>query len=145
MLAVVFGEETLSQLRQALYAGETQTAGGVSPRISPFASVRDLGGALQRAGFALPVADVDKVEITYRDPMRLLRDLRGMGEASVLINRGRGLRRDALAASLAHLSAGPPVRFDLITLTGWAPHESQPKPLKPGSATQSLASAIGNL
>ena len=140
MIAVLFGGETLTELRQSLYAAETATAGGVSPRVAPFASVRDLGAALQRAGFALPVADVDRVCVSYERPARLLADLRGMGEAGCLQRRGRGLRRDALGAAMSSLEGA--ATFDLVTLTGWAPHESQPKPLKPGSAIQSLERAV---
>ena len=142
MLAVMFGEETLAALRQALYAAETEISGGVSARIAPFAAVRDLGAALQRAGFALPVADVDRVEIAYRDPARLFADLRGMGETSVLARRAKSLRRAVLGAAVQRLADGPPVRFDLVTLTGWAPHESQQKPARRGSATHSLAAAV---
>lgn len=142
MIASLFGEETLRELRGALYAGEAAHAGGVSPRVAPFASVKDLGAALQRAGFALPVADLDRVRVAYRDPARLVRDLRGMGETNCLARRGKGLRRDATAAAMAALAEAKETTFDLVTLTGWAPHESQPKPLKPGSATHSLKSAI---
>ncbi len=142
MLAVLFGEETLAALRQALYEAEAEILGGVSARIAPFAAVRDLGGALQRAGLALPVADVDRVEISYSDPTRLFADLRGMGETSVLARRANHLRRAVLGRAAQRLSDGPSIRFDLVTLTGWAPHESQQKPAKRGSATHSLAAAV---
>lgn len=143
LIATMFGEETLQELRAALYASEAHLAGGVSPRIAPFANVKDLGGALQRAGFALPVVDRDHVRVAYSDPVQILRDLRGMGETNCLAKRGKGLRRDALSATLATLSADSrTITFDLVTLTGWAPHESQPKPLKPGSAAHSLKGAI---
>lgn len=142
MVAVLFGEETLSELRAALYQSESDIAGGVSPRIAPFASVRDLGAALQRAGFALPVADLDRVRVRYKAPERLLRDLRGFGETSCLASRGRGLRRDVLTGALRRLGPERTATFDLITLTAWAPHPSQPKPLKPGSAKRSLAQAV---
>lgn len=138
LIAALFGEETLKELRAALYEAEAEFAGGVSPRVAPFASVRDLGGALQRAGFALPVADVDHVDVRYESPLRLIEDLRGMGETNCLRRRGRGLRRDALAAAMARLSEAGRITFDLVTLTGWAPHPDQPKPLKPGSAQHSL-------
>jgi SAM-dependent methyltransferase len=141
-IAVLFGEDTLREVRQAFYEAETELAGGVSPRVAPFAAVRDLGGALQRAGFALPVADLDRVEVAYRDAARLFADLRGMGETSCLADRGRALRRDTLALATAKLAATPTIEFDLVTLTGWAPHESQQKPLKPGSAEYSLARAV---
>lgn len=142
MIAALFGEETLQELRAALYQSEAELAGGVSPRIAPFASVRDLGAVLQRAGFALPVADIDKARVSYERPARLLDDLRGMGEASYLARRGKALRRDVLAAVLARLTDAESISFDLVVLTGWAPHESQQKPLKPGSAAQSLERAI---
>lgn len=142
LVAVLFGEETLGELRAALYESESDIAGGVSPRIAPFASVRDLGGALQRAGFALPVADLDRVRVRYQTPERLLRDLRGFGETSCLAGRGRGLRRDVLTGALQRLGPERTATFDLITLTAWAPHPGQPKPLKPGSAKRSLAQAV---
>jgi SAM-dependent methyltransferase len=141
-VAALFGEETLGELRAALYESEAAHAGGVSPRIAPFAGVRDLGQALQRAGFALPVADIDHVEVRYQSPGRLLADLRGMGEANCLARRGRGLRRDTLGAAMGKIAAAPAVTFDLVMLTGWAPDPSQPKPLKPGSATHSLSKAV---
>lgn len=142
LIAVLFGEETLAELRAALYESESEIAGGVSPRVAPFASVRDLGGALQRAGFALPVADLDRVRVRYQTPERLLRDLRGFGETNCLADRGRGLRRDVLAGALERLGPEATATFDLITLTAWAPHPGQPKPLKPGSAKRSLAEAV---
>lgn len=142
LIAVLFAEDTLRELREALYRCEAAFAGGVSPRVAPFANVRDLGAALQRAGFALPVADLDRARVRYKNPMRLLGDIRGMGEASCLSDRGRGMRRDALAAALDELSVKREVTFDLVTLTGWAPHESQQKPMKPGSAQRSLKKAL---
>lgn len=143
LIAVLFGEETLRELRAALYESETAISSGVSPRVAPFASVRDLGQALQRAGLALPVADVDRVEVRYRAPERLLADLQGMGETTSLKDRGRNLRRDVLRAALETLGAQhAATTFDLVTLTGWAPHPGQPNPLKPGSATHSLERAI---
>ncbi len=142
-LAALFGEGTLKELRQAFYVAETQLSGGVSPRIAPFAGVRDLGNALQRAGFALPVADVDSVAVRYADPMKLLRDLRGMGEAGALAARGPPLTRRLLAMALENFAdLGGVATFDIVYLTGWAPHPAQPKPLKPGSAAASLAAAV---
>lgn len=142
-LAALFGEETLKKLRAAFYAAETELTGGVSPRVAPFASVRDLGSALQRAGFALPVADVDRLTVRYNDPSRLLQDLRGMGETNVLHERGRSLSRAAICAALGHFTRqGGIEHFDIVYLTGWAPHESQQKPLKPGSGETSLKTAI---
>ncbi len=142
LIAVAFGEETLGSLRRALYAAEAEAAGGASMRIAPFASVRDWGGALQRAGFALPVADLDRVRVNYRSAASLFADLRGMGETSALAERARGLRKRKAALLAEKLGAAPAVQFDLVTLTAWAPHESQQKPLKPGSARQSLAQAV---
>ncbi len=142
LIAVVFGEETLAGLRAALYSAETETVGGVSTRVIPFASVRDWGAALQRAGFALPVVDLDRVRVRYENPERLFIDLRGMGETSMLAERGGALSRTAAAALIACLRATPDIQFDLVTLTGWAPHESQQMPLAPGSAKVSLAMAV---
>ncbi len=148
MLAAVFGEGTLGALRAALYAAEVGRSGGASARIAPFASVRDLGGALQRAGFALPVADLHVVEIAYRDPARLIADLRAMGETSALARGGAALRRDDLGRALEKMANSVGIdglaheKFAIVTLTGWAPASSQPKPLAPGSATVSLADAI---
>ncbi|MFQ5563201.1 MAG: methyltransferase domain-containing protein [Parvularculaceae bacterium] len=144
-LAALFGEETLKELRTAFYAAETELTGGVSPRAAPFASVRDLGSALQRAGFALPVADVDRVSVRYEDPARLIEDLRGMGETNVLHERGRALTREIVAVAFDRfIRDGGRARFDIVYLTGWAPHESQQKPLKPGSARASLQTSIKN-
>lgn len=142
LIAVLFGEDTLAELRRSFYEAEAEIAGGVSPRVAPFASVRDLGAALQRAGLALPVADLDHVKVAYEDQSRLFADLRGMGETNCLQDQGRGLRRDALSAAVSRLGQGVETSFDLVTLTGWAPHESQQKPLKPGSATHSLKQAL---
>lgn len=142
-VGAVFGEETLAGWRAALYAAETQSKGGVAPRVHPFASVQSWGAALQRAGFALPVVDVDSVEVRYGSPERLVADLRGMGETSALARPGPPATRGLLARALALFAqAGGVARFDILYLTGWAPHPSQPKPLKPGSATQSLADAV---
>jgi SAM-dependent methyltransferase len=149
-LAAVFGGATLFELRDSLAAGEAATTGGVSPRVAPMADVRELGGLLQRAGFAMPVADVERTTVRYRDFFDLVRDLRAMGETNALTGRLGRLRRDTLAAALAHYQehhAEPDGRlratFDIIYLTGWAPDESQPKPLRPGSAKMRLADALG--
>jgi SAM-dependent methyltransferase len=150
-LAAMFGGDTLGELRQALAAAEIETAGGVSPRVAPFADVRDLGGLLQRAGFALPVADMERTTVRYGDFFSLVRDLRAMGETNALAERTRKpLRRDLLAAALAHYGAHfaePDGRlratFEIVYLTGWAPHDSQQQPLRPGSAKTRLAAALG--
>lgn len=148
-LGILFGAETLHELRAALAEAEIE-AGGLSPRIFPFADVRDAGALLQRAGFALPVADADRLTIRYGDPLRLLADLRGAGESNVLTARRRSfLARGTLMRALAlyaerHGAADGrvPATFVYLTLTGWRPHESQPQPLKPGSARMRLEDAL---
>lgn len=142
LIAVLFAEDTLAELREALYESEAELAGGVSPRVAPFAGVRDLGGALQRAGFALPVADLDRVRVRYENISRLFADVRGMGEANCLAKRGRALRRDVLSRASSHIAERGVVTFELATMTGWAPDESQQKPMKPGSARRSLKRAL---
>ncbi|MFL6691202.1 MAG: methyltransferase domain-containing protein [Alphaproteobacteria bacterium] len=150
-MAALFGGETLQELRAALAAGETQIRGGASLRVAPFSDVRDLGALLQRAGFALPVADVERTTVHYRDFTALLTDLRALGETNALCHRScKFLRRDVLSAALteyadAHTESGRlRATFDIIYLTGWAPHENQQKPLAPGSARAHLADALGN-
>jgi len=142
LIASLFGEETLREVKESFYSAESEHSGGVSPRVAPFAAVKDLGAALQRAGFAMPVADLDRVRVAYRNPNALVRDLRGIGETNCLARRGRGLRKSAAGVAMAALAELKEVTFDLVILTGWAPHESQPQPLKPGSATHSLQDAI---
>ncbi|MEJ1969826.1 MAG: methyltransferase domain-containing protein [Rhizomicrobium sp.] len=150
-LAALFGGETLTELRQSLAAAEIETLGGISPRVAPFADVRDLGGLLQRAGFALPVADVERTVVRYSDLFSLVRDLRAMGETNALTERSRKpVTRATLAATMAQYAqrfADSDGRlratFDIVYLTGWAPHESQQQPLKPGSARSRLADALG--
>lgn len=146
-LGALFGGDTLRELREAFAAAEIETTGGVSPRVAPFADVRDLGGLLQRAGFALPVADVERTTVLYRDFTSLLRDLRAHGETNALVQRSRKfLPRKTLAALLAHCPKDDGrlrTTFDIVYLTGWAPHASQQKPLKPGSAKARLADALG--
>lgn len=149
-LACLFGGETVRELRYALAAAESELEGGASPRVAPFADVRTLGALLQRAGFALPVADVDSVTVRYADMFGLVADLRSMGLANALVARRRTpLRRGTLmraAAVYAERFSDPDGRvratFDLVWLSGWAPHESQPKPLRPGSAKTRLADAL---
>lgn len=151
-VAALFSGETLQELREALAVGESEIAGGITPHVAPFADLRDLGGLLQRAGFALPVSDVERTLVNYRDFNSLIGDLRALGETNALASRSRKfLRRDVLAAALAHYLARhstPDGRlkatFDIVYLTGWAPHESQQKPLAPGSARTRLMDAIGN-
>lgn len=142
---------TLQELRQVLIEAEVAVSGGASPRVAPFADLRDLGSLLQRAGFALPVVDSELVTVRYGDMFGLLRDLRAMGWANALSSRRSvGLRRDVLLRAAAlyaerHADADGRVRasFEMVWLSGWAPHESQQKPLKPGSAQTRLADALG--
>jgi SAM-dependent methyltransferase len=149
-VAALFAGETLHELRESLAAGELETLGGISPRVAPFADVRQLGGLLQRAGFALPVADVERTVVRYREFQTLVLDLRAMGEMNALQERSRRpLRRKTLAATLSHYAnshADPDGRlratFEVAYLTGWSPHESQQNPLKPGSAVAKLADAL---
>lgn len=149
-LAAVAGADTLAELRAALIEAEASETGGAAPRVAPFADVRALTGLLQRAGFALPVGDVDRLTVRYDDLFALLRDLRGLGATSALIDRPRRpLRRGVLlrAAELyAERFADPDGRIratvDIVSLSGWAPHESQPKPARRGSATVSLADVL---
>lgn len=150
-IGCLLGGRTLQELREVLLAAEAETTGGVSPRVAPFADLRDMGSLLQRAGFALPVVDSELVTVRYRDLFGLLRDLRAMGWANVLTDRRKApLRRDTLmraAALYAERFTDPDSRlratFEIVWLSGWAPHESQQKPLKPGSAKARLADALG--
>ncbi|MBS0274676.1 MAG: methyltransferase domain-containing protein [Proteobacteria bacterium] len=151
LVAALFGGDTLKELRESFAAGEEQVSQGASPRVAPFADVRDLGGLLQRAGFNLPVADVERTVARYRAFDTLVADLRDAGETNTLANRVKTpLRRDVLAASLAHYKSHHAeedgrlrATFDIAYLTGWTPHESQQKPLAPGSAKMRLADALG--
>ncbi|MBB5760603.1 methyltransferase domain-containing protein [Methylorubrum rhodesianum] len=151
LLAGLLGGATLTELRQAFLQAESETEGGVSPRVAPFAELRDLGGLLQRAGFALPVVDAETITVRYGDPFSLMRDLRAMGLTNALSDRRRTpLRRETLmrAASIyAERFSDPDGRlratFEILWLSGWAPHESQQKPLRPGSAKTRLADALG--
>jgi SAM-dependent methyltransferase len=150
-IGAFLGGATLTELRQSLLTAEAELTGGAGQRVSPFADPYDAAGLLQRAGFALPVADVDRVVVRYRDPFKLLADLRQMGETSILAERHpRALTRAVLARAMqiyAERFADPdgrvPATFEIITLTGWAPDDSQQKPLRPGSAKMRLADALG--
>ncbi|ACL56700.1 Methyltransferase type 11 [Methylobacterium nodulans ORS 2060] len=146
----LMGGRSLAELRQVLAEAESEMEGGVSPRVAPFAEVRDLGGLLQRAGFALPVTDVETVPVRYATPFGLMRDLRAMGLTNALRERRGSLRRATLMRAAAlyaerFADADGRVRatFELIWLSGWVPHESQQKPLRPGSAKMRLADALG--
>ena len=150
-LAALLGGDTLIELRQAFAAAETEIEGGVSPRVAPFADVREMGALLQRAGFALPVTDVERLTVRYSSPFILMGELRRMGATNVLSERRRTpLRRATLkrmaeiyAQRFADLDGKIRATFEIIWLSGWAPHESQQKPLRPGSAQQRLADALG--
>ena len=149
-LAAMLGGETLKELRTALAESEISEEGGLSPRISPFADVRDAGDLLGRAGFALPVVDVDTVMVSYADPLELMADLRGMGETNAVAERRKGLSRRATLMNataryrdqFADEGGRIPATFQVIYLTAWAPHPSQQKALKPGSAGARLADAL---
>ncbi len=150
-LAALLGGETLKELREAWLIAEDEVMGGASPRVAPFADVRDLGGLLQRAGFALPVADTDVVRVTYASPLDLMREIKAFGASNVLTARRRvPVTRKLLfraAEVYSERFALPdgriPATFEIITLTAWVPHESQQKPLQPGSAKARLADALG--
>ncbi|HVZ52497.1 MAG TPA: methyltransferase domain-containing protein [Pseudolabrys sp.] len=151
LLAALLGGETLTELRQAFAEAESEIEGGLSPRVAPFADLRDLGALMQRAGFALPVIDSDRLTVRYDSPFALMHDLRAMGATNILSERRRKpLRRATLfrmaeiyAQRFADADGRLRATFDVAWLSGWAPHESQQKPLKPGSATQRLADALG--
>jgi SAM-dependent methyltransferase len=151
LLAALIGGDTLGELREAFAAAEAEIEDGISPRVAPFADLRDMGALLQRAGFALPVTDVDRLTVLYASPDTLMHDLRRMGATNALSARRR---RPLKRATLARMSeiycerfAVPDGRiratFEIVWLSGWAPHESQQQPLKPGSARARLADALG--
>jgi SAM-dependent methyltransferase len=150
-LGAIFGGSTLTELRQCLTLAEAELTDGAGLRIAPFADTYDGAGLLQRAGFALPVADVDRVVVRYTSPLKLIGDLRAMGETNALVDRAkRPISRAVLARACelyAERFADPDGRvratFDIVTLTGWAPHPDQQQPLKPGSAKMRLADALG--
>jgi SAM-dependent methyltransferase len=151
LLAALLGGDTLTELRQAFAAAEAEVEGGMSPHVAPFADVREMGALLQRAGFALPVTDVERLTVRYSSPFILLGELRRMGAANALSERRRTPLRRATLARMAEIYAqrfaDPDGRiratFEVIWLSGWAPHESQQKPLRPGSAQARLADALG--
>jgi len=150
-LAALIGGDSLTELREAATVAEAALAGGLSPRVAPFVEVRAAGALLQRAGFALPVIDIDRVTVRYASPLALMQDLRRMGATNALIDRSRRPLSRALLSRLMEIYADrfadPDGRiratFDIIWLSGWAPHESQQQPLAPGSATHRLADALG--
>ena len=149
-LAAMIGGESLAELRTAFAEAEAEVEGGVSPRVAPFADLRDLGALLQRAGFALPVTDVDRITVRYASPLALMHDLRRMGAGNALTERRRTpLRRATLrrlieiyAARFADPDGRIRATFEIVWLSGWAPHQSQQQPLAPGSAKTRLADAL---
>ena len=153
LLAAMIGGDTLTELRQAFAAAEAECEGGVSPRVAPSADLREIGALLQRVGFALPVTDVDRVVVRYDSAFALMADIRRMGATNILVERRRTPTRRATLLRMAQLygerfaDSDGRIRatFDIIWLSGWAPHVSQQQPLKPGSAKASLAEAVKNL
>jgi SAM-dependent methyltransferase len=151
LLAALVGGDSLRELREAFAAAESEVEGGASPRVAPFADLRDLGALLQRAGFALPVVDSDRLIVRYPSAFALMRDLRRMGATNVLHERRRSALKRATLARMAQIYAKHfadadgrlRATFEIVWLSGWAPHESQQKPLKPGAAAQRLADALG--
>lgn len=147
----LLGGATLSELRQSLMAAETELKGGVAPRVSPFADTVDMAGLLARAGFAMPVSDVDRVTARYANAFALMRDLRKMGETSVLTDRPRTpvtkpffvRTAEIYSEKFAHEDGKVPASFEIIHAAGWAPHPGQPRPKRPGSAKVRLADALG--
>lgn len=152
-IAALFGGRTLAELRAALAEAEVAVSGGLAPRILPMGEIRDLGGLLQRAGLALPVADSHCQQVSYRDAFHLMHDLRAMGETNALASRlrrftGRGVLMQAAALYQQHYPDGPDrvrASFETVFLTGWKPHASQQQPLRPGSARTRLADALGTV
>jgi SAM-dependent methyltransferase len=150
LMAAMIGGDTLTELRQSFAAAEAELEGGISPRVAPFVDLRDIGALLQRAGLALPVTDVDRIVVRYDSAFGLMQDLRRMAATNILVERRRMPTRRATMLRMAEIYrerfADPDGRiratFDIIWLSGWAPHESQPKPLKPGSAKASLEEAV---
>lgn len=149
-LAAMPGGTTLAELREALMRAELEVGGGAAPRVSPFVDVRDAGMLLQRAGFALPVVDVDTITVTYDHPLGLMQELRAMGEANALIERGAPLGRASLGRAceiyrelFGTRDGRVPATFQILMLSGWAPDPSQPRPIRRGSGQANLAEALG--
>lgn len=150
-LGSALGGETLTELRDSFVEAETRISGGYHPRVSPVMDLRDAAGLLQRAGFNLPVADIDRLPVAYENPLRLLEDLRAMGQSNVVVGRKSTFTTKAvLFGALQHYMQAfgdadghVPATFDCLFMSGWAPHDSQQKPLRPGSAQHSLAEALG--
>lgn len=149
-IGALFGGSSLQELRWALGQAELELTGGAAARVSPFADAFDGAGLLQRAGFALPVSDIDRLTVTYADPLALIRDLRAMGETALFAERPRPLTRDVVGRMVqlyqeryADADGRIPATYEIVTLSGWAPHPDQQKPLRPGSAKTRLADALG--
>lgn len=150
-LGATFGGETLTELRQSMLKADIELRGGSSPHISPFIDVRDAGALLQRAGFALPVVSTERIIVTYSDALSLMKELKAMGENNALLKQYKGLTTPRLMVKVADIyhqtyankNGRVPATFDIVYLQGWAPHESQQKPLKPGTAKVSLKEALG--
>jgi SAM-dependent methyltransferase len=150
-LAALLGGETLTELRQSFADAESEIEGGISPRVAPFADLRDLGALLQRAGFALPVTDIDRVTVRYDSVFDLMHDLRRMGATNILLARRRTPLKRATLQRMAEIYARRfadddgriRATFEIVWLSGWAPHPDQQQPLKPGSAKARLADALG--
>jgi SAM-dependent methyltransferase len=151
LLAAMIGGDSLAELRGAFALAESEREGGASPHVAPFGDIRELGALLQRAGFALPVVDSDRLTVRYDSVFALMRDLRRMGATNVLRERRRVPLKRATLARMAEIYAERfadtdgrlRATFEVVWLSGWAPHESQQKPLRPGSASQRLADALG--
>jgi SAM-dependent methyltransferase len=151
LLAALVAGDSLAELREAFAQAESEVEGGVSPRVAPFVDLRELGVLLQRAGFALPVVDSDRLTVRYKTALDLMRDLRRMGATNVLTERRRALLKRRTLFRMAEIYAERfsdadgrlRATFEIAWLSGWAPHESQQKPLKPGSASARLADALG--
>ena len=150
MIAAMFGGQTLAELRDVLSRAEVEITGGLSPRIAPMGEIRDLGGLLQRDGLTMPVADSERLPVTYTDAVALMHDLRAMGETNILADRRRvGLSKAFLQRILDLYASDYPAEdgriratFEIVFLTGWAPSPDQPKALRPGSAKKRLADAL---
>lgn len=150
-LGAMLGGDSLAELREIMLAAEIEVSGGASPRVAPMVSLRDLGALMQRAGFALPVIDHDRVTVTYETPLKLIADLRGMGLTLATFTRNRAIPPRAFWPTVDALyrdryggaDGRVPATFEILWALGWAPAEGQPRPLRPGSAKQSLAQALG--
>ncbi len=150
MIAALFGGQTLHELRSSFAKAEAELEGGISPRVAPMGDIRDLGGLISRAGLALPVADSQKLTVTYETPLHLMQDLRKMGEVNALTERRKTFTRrstlnrmiEIYTDNFAQADGRIPATFEIVFLTGWAPSATQPKPLRPGSATTRLADVL---